>query len=268
MCRDISFHSEIQVITEVFPGIKIPNIKQTSNDIWAHVSCESIPSYPVVVALGDLQLAEMEWGVIPTYEKDPQNRQLRRRNMVNARSERVLEDKKSYWYRLRRNRCLIPATGIYEHRKVAGFKNKVPYLVSQEGRNGFFVPGLYQVSQEVDRETGELFETGSFAMLTCSANELMQWIHNDGENKHRMPLFLPAELEKAWLSPDLTERDMEEIFAFRIPSEALSHHPVFSIRSRSQRPDGKPKDEYYDYGEDLPQFGKDEGTAGVQTRLF
>jgi len=41
---------------------------------------------------------------------------------------------------------------------VAGFKNKIPYLVKEKGRDGLYVPGLYQISQEVDQDTGEIFQ--------------------------------------------------------------------------------------------------------------
>ncbi|WP_411973658.1 hypothetical protein ACLCDV_10835 [Sphingobacterium sp. Lzh-3] len=38
--------------------------------------------------------------------------------MINARSERILEDKKSYWYLLRKQGCLIPVSGTFEHRAI------------------------------------------------------------------------------------------------------------------------------------------------------
>ncbi|WP_207421123.1 SOS response-associated peptidase [Desertivirga brevis] len=273
MCRDISFHSEIQVITETFPEIKLSGIDQASKDAWAHVTCEILPEYPIVAPKNEeLYLTPMSWGVIPAYEKDPKMREIRRRNMVNAQSERILEDKKSYWYRLRKNRCLIPATGVYEHRKVAGFKNKIPYLVKPEGRNGFYLPALYQISEEVNQSTGEIFNVASFTMITRKANELMEWIHNDGDNKHRMPLFLAPELEKTWLDPALSDDDIRAIFQYRIASDELYHHPVFTIRgAKAIRDDEKTKDEFYDWGEKLPVYGKGSGGGagvGQQGSLF
>ncbi|MDR2272532.1 MAG: SOS response-associated peptidase [Sphingobacterium sp.] len=49
---------------------------------------------------------------------DPKLQADRRRNMINVRSERILEDKKSYWYRLRKQGCLIPVSGTFEHRAI------------------------------------------------------------------------------------------------------------------------------------------------------
>jgi putative SOS response-associated peptidase YedK len=270
MCRDISLHGDIQIVTRDFQGIKVsPEVAQHPEEM-VHVTCEIIPHYPIITNRGDLQLENMSWGVIPAYEKDPKQRQIRRRNMVNAQSERILGDHKSYWYKLRNKRCLIPVTGIFEHRKVAGFKNKIPYLVKEKDRAGFYVPALYQISEEVDQQTGEIYPEGSFTMITRAANELMMWIHNDGDNKHRMPLFLTPELEKAWLQPDLSEGEMTEIFQFRMPSEGLEHHPVFTIRSNKPQPEGKPKDALYDWAGKLPVFGG-EGSAprtSEQASLF
>ncbi|WP_342644903.1 SOS response-associated peptidase family protein [Mucilaginibacter sp. CSA2-8R] len=270
MCRDISLHADIQIVTRDFRGVKIsPEVTQHS-DQMVHVTCEVLPHYPILTNRGELLLENMSWGIIPAYEKDPKQRQLRRRNMVNAQSERILGDHKSYWYKLRNKRCLIPVTGIYEHRKVAGFKNKIPYLVNEKGRDGFYVPALYQISEEVDQETGEIYKESSFTMITRAANELMMWIHNDGDNKHRMPLFLTPELEKAWLQADLSENDMTEIFQFRMPSDGLDHHPVFTIRSNKPQPDGKPKDALYEWEGKLPVFNQESASSGSdkQTSLF
>lgn len=270
MCRDISFHSEIQVVTRDFQGIKVQPDVARHPDEMVHVSCEILPQYPIILNYkSGLHLANMSWGIIPAYESDPKMRQARRRNMVNAQSERILGDKKSYWYRLRKNRCLIPTTGIYEHQKVAGFKNKIPYHVSEKGRDGFYVPALYQISEEVDQETGEIFKFPTFTMITRVANSVMMWIHNDGDNKHRMPLFLTPEMEKAWIQDDLTEPDMADIFNYAIPDENLDYHPVFSIRGGKEQPEGKPKNAYYDWGSKLPKYGEESSRPDHdQTSLF
>jgi putative SOS response-associated peptidase YedK len=258
MCRDISFHSEIKIVTKDFQGIKLaPNLAHYPNDM-IHVTCEILPTHPIVVNRQMLALANMNWGVVPTYIDDPREREMQRRNMVNARSERIIDDKKSYWYRLRKNRCLIPATGIYEHQQVKGFKNKIPYHISLANREQFYVPALYQVSQEVDQSTGEIFNFASFTMITRHANEKMMWIHNHGDNKHRMPLFLTPEMEHAWVLDDLSDDDMNEIFHYETPSDDIVHYPVFSIRGSKAQPEGKERDAPYDWGKKLPVYGQEE----------
>src|SRR5690606_22218640 len=152
----------------------------------------------------------MEWGVLPTYIQDPKAQADRRRNMVNIRSERGLEDRKSYWYRLRNQRCLIPVSGTYEHRKVKGWSKKVPYYIAEKDRQLCYIPCSYQWPVTVD-EDGVVEKVGSFGLMTRAANKVMADIHNDGPNKNRMPLFLPEQLEREWLS-DLEDLDMAQVF--------------------------------------------------------
>lgn len=258
MCKDISFHSEIQIVTKDFQGIKLaPDLAHYPNDM-IHVSCLVLPTHPIVVNRKTLALANMSWGIVPQFVDDPTERQAQRNNYVNARAERIIDDKRSYWYRLRKNRCLIPATGIYEHRDVKGFKNKIPYHVSIAHREQFYVPALYQISQEVDQSTGEIFSFASFSMITRGANEKMSWIHNSGDNKHRMPLFLTKEMEQAWVLEDLSDNDMNEIFHYCMPSEDIQHHAVFSLRGKKVLPEGQERDAYYDWGKKLPIYGQEE----------
>jgi len=101
-------------------------------------------------------------------------------------------------------------------------------------------------------------------MITRAANEVMAWIHNDGDNKHRMPLFMTYEMEQAWVSDDTSENDMTEMFRYSIPSENLDYHPVFSIRGGKPHPEGKLKDAYYDWGGKLPKY--DGGFYGAPSK--
>jgi putative SOS response-associated peptidase YedK len=206
-----------------------------------------------------------EWGIIAEYMDTPEKIKAMRKSMVNARSEKILTDRRSFWHRIRHTRCLIPVTGIYEHREVKGWKNKIPYHIQLRDRSMFCIPGLYHFNSRIpsNPETGDMH--GMFTLITRQANETMRQIHNSGENAFRMPLFLPRELELKWLDPDLTEQEMENLLAYEMPSDQFVCDPVFSIRGRSPRPDGKPKNEPYDYP-NLPGLGQDEGP--LQKTLF
>src|SRR5947207_10425164 len=107
--------------------------------------------------------------------------------MLNARSERILDDSKSYWFKIRNRRCLIPVTGIYEHREIAGWKKKVPYFVQLRDQEMFFIPGLYSVAELPNKETGEMIKLFTHTLITRDANSVMRDIHNGGDNKGRMP---------------------------------------------------------------------------------
>jgi len=87
--------------------------------------------------------------------------------MANARAENIL-DKKSSWYRLRKNNlCLIVMSGFFEHREVKGITNKIPYFINLTNRSHLLVPGFYNFSPLPDVETGEM--KGTFAIITRSA---------------------------------------------------------------------------------------------------
>jgi len=249
MCYDISFKSTLKTIEELFPGLKIdPQLKMDFDNI--HVLAQAFSKNPVVIfADNSYQLKNFEWGVIADYMNSPEKIKQGRQWMCNAQSEKILGDKRSYWHRIRGDRCLIPVSGIYEHREIKGWKNKVPYFVQIRERPIFCLPGLYHYSPVPDPETGEAI--GTFTLITRAANSIMRLIHNGGSNAFRMPLFLTEELEKKWLLPDLTDPEIAEVLDFEFPSEELSYHPVFTIRSSKLRPDEQPKTAAYEW-KDLP----------------
>ncbi|WP_164112021.1 MULTISPECIES: SOS response-associated peptidase [Sphingobacterium] len=258
MCWDISLHTDIELVKRSYPQIRDERKKiDYDYSYFENVQAITFPRYPIIYKDKEgtgLALAEMEWGVLPTYIQDPKLQTDRRRNMINIRSERILDDKKSYWYRLRKQRCLIPVSGTYEHRAIQGWKKKVPYYIGEQGRDLFYIPGLYQWHEVVD-EDGVIEKVGSFGMLTRAANDVMAHIHNDGPNKHRMPLFLPEDLEEHWLE-DIEDDDMQPIFHYEIPTAQLLYHPVYTLRGYPARPDGKHRYEAYDWP-GLPVLGND-----------
>jgi hypothetical protein len=82
----------------------------------------------------------------------------------------------------------------------------------------------------------------------------MMNIHNGGDNKGRMPLFLPFEMSKKWLQEELPEVEYRSILNFEMPSDQLKYHPVYTIRSSKLRPDEKAKTEPYEWDK-LPELG-------------
>ena len=83
----------------------------------------------------------------------------------------------------------------------------------------------------------------------------MEQVHNDEENRGRMPLFLPFELSNKWLREDLSEDDYKAILAFEMPSEELDFWPVFTIRRPKSRPHDKAKTAAWEW-EKLPALGE------------
>ena len=292
MCYDLSFNTSLQSIHDIFPGIIQDDQFQIHPDKSAHIVAHSFGEHPILMRNredGLMHLKLMEWGCIPFYTKDEAAFMKQRIMMLNARSERILGDTSSYWFKIRNRRCLIPVTGIFEHRKVTGITKKVPYFIYQKTNNKtepsnpnpqtlsisntdlssetlsipnsetlsipnsdlssqtqpspFFLPGLYSVAELPNLQTGELEKRWTFTLITRAANALMQQIHNDGENKWRMPLFLPDDLRNQWLEPELSTESLQSILNYELPAAELDCWPVYTIRSSKPRPDGLTKTE-------------------------
>ncbi len=258
MCYDVSFTVNIKQLSDYFPDLIFDDQIEINFEAAIHVVGHAYGNHPIIyVNRDDLKLhcRLMEWGVIPFWVKDESAYLRQRATMLNARSERILGDEKSYWYKIRNRRCLIPVSGIYEHRAIKGWKKKVPYFVKSINEQIIFLPGLYSAVELPDKETGEIIKRYTYTLITRAANKVMSQIHNDGENSFRMPLFLPFELSKKWLHEDLSNEEFKAILDYEIPSDDLEYYPVYTIRSAKERPDQKPKNEYYEWDK-LPALGE------------
>lgn len=255
MCYDVSFTVEIKQLSDYFPDLIFDEQLEINYD-GTHIIGHLYQEQAIIYRNNEdkkLHVRMMEWGCIPFYVKDLETYKRQRATMLNARSERILGDTKSYWYKIRNRRCLIPLSGFYEHRSVTGFKKKVPYFITLKKQPMFFLPGLYSVAEIVDKETGELIKHWSYTLITRDANSVMKQIHNDGENKWRMPLLLPFEQSRKWLDEDLSAEEYTAILDFEMPSGELNCVPVYTIRSPKMRPDDKAKNEYFEW-ENLPEL--------------
>lgn len=256
MCYDISFTVSIPQLSDYFPDLVFDEQIEINFD-GTHIIGHAYGAHPIIYRSREdhlLHCRTMEWGCIPYYIKEEKAFVRQRASMLNARSERILDDAKSYWYKIRNRRCLIPVTGIYEHRAIKGWKNKVPYFIRLKNQPLFMIPGLYSVAELPDTSTGEMIKRWTYTLITRDANDVMLKIHNNGDNKGRMPLFLPFELASEWLNEEVTEARYKEILHFEMPSEELDYHPVFTIRSPKLRPDNQPKNVYWEW-EKLPELG-------------
>jgi putative SOS response-associated peptidase YedK len=255
MCYDISFTAKLKELPNYFP--ELVDSPQLSFDFGSdHIIAHRYPEYPIIRKDENSEIIQfMEWGVIPFYVKDESKFIRQRASMLNARAERIMDDPKSVWYKIKNRRCLIPVTGIFEHRGIVGWKNKVPYFITLKDQPIFFIPGLYATADLPDMETGEVVKRYTFTLITRAANPLLANIHNDGEHRYRMPLFLSLDLSKKWIQPELPEAQYREILNYEMPQENMNYIPVWTIRSPKPRPDGKLKTEFWDW-KDLPALGE------------
>ena len=124
MCLDIAFYSALELIDEYFPNLVHDGEIQFDLETSVHFFAIGHKKYPVITFEDDAYYRRLfEWGIIAEYMNTPEKVKMLRRSMVNARSEKIIDDKKSFWHRIRKKRCLIPVTGIYEHREIKGWKN-------------------------------------------------------------------------------------------------------------------------------------------------
>jgi putative SOS response-associated peptidase YedK len=130
----------------------------------------------------------MRWGLIPYWSKDSAFAA----STINAASETVV-DKPAFREPLRRRRCLIPADGFYEWKRV-GPKQKQPYHIGMADDGVFAFAGLWDRWNGQDGKTIE-----SCTILTTNANALLKPLHD------RMPVILHPDDYDRWLDPGITD---------------------------------------------------------------
>lgn len=268
MCYDISYQITLDSLEEYFGDIIIDDPQlEIDFDMGMHVIGHGYAKQRIVTfENGTYRGNRSEWGLISRGMNTTEKIAKRRAWMLNAKSEKIVDDAYSAWYPFRHQRCLVPVKGIFEHREIAGWKNKVPYYIRLKDRDMFCIPGLWSYSPLPNPETGEAIMTHTIITREAPEGHIIRQIHNGGgaEDKWRMLLFLPKSLESEWLDPNLTDDGMREIFNYAMPSNEFIYHPVWSIRTSKPHPTGGCKIDPYDWPA-LPPLGND---GSVQKTLF
>ena len=160
----------------------------------------------------------LRWGLVPFWSKEPGGK----RPLINARAEGI-ETKPSFRGPIRHRRCIVPASGFYEWRREG--TGKQPYFVRPAEDEVFALAAIWD---HWEGKQGEVIE--SVAIITTSANELMQPIHD------RMPVILGKENVASWIAPQ-TELDKTLAMLKPFPPERMVAYPVNSVVN-SARHDG------------------------------
>jgi putative SOS response-associated peptidase YedK len=150
----------------------------------------------------------MRWGLIPSWAKDVSigNRTL------NARSETVTTTP-AFRNSILTKRCLIPADGFYEWRKMGSVKQ--PYCFEVGEGDVFALAGLWDQWKNPE---GQIIE--SCTILTTTPNSVVVDMHD------RMPVIVPPDKYDLWLDPDVN--DFEAIRGILKPYDAklMGRYPV------------------------------------------
>lgn len=146
------------------------------------------PTQPVAVVTSptDRKVEIFQWGLIPSWSKDPSMGS----RLINARAETVHE-KPAFRAPFQRKRCLILADGFFEWKALD--KGKQPYFIHLKSGKPFAFAGLWDhwTSPEGD-------ERMTCTIITCEPNDLMAQLHN------RMPVILDKDVMWDWLDPAAT----------------------------------------------------------------
>ena len=151
MCYDLSFSSSVETIFDYLPNV-IP--RQVTIDFNAryHELAMSHRQWPIIVQTNGKPVLELGvWGPIPDFlgkkETDPALRakaiRSERIKYLNVQCESIFDPKKYFWIKQRANRCIIPATGFFEHRHLQHGKDdiSVPYYIRDKDIPFFFYCG-------------------------------------------------------------------------------------------------------------------------------
>jgi putative SOS response-associated peptidase YedK len=160
------------------------------------------------------EIALLRWGLIPYWSKDAKIAA----RTINARAE-TLSTAPAFREAFRRRRCLVPASGFYEWKKVGS--GKQPYFIGMRDGSPLAFAGLW----ERWKQAGTAVE--SFTIVTGEPNSLVAAIHD------RMPAILEPGDYDAWLSVAETS---QALLLQPFPAQLMQAYPV-STRVNSVKND-------------------------------
>jgi putative SOS response-associated peptidase YedK len=158
---------------------------------------------------GTNELALVRWGLIPSWTKERPKLQ-----PINARAETIATSG-MFRQAFARRRCLIPADGFYEWKKMG--KAKQPMFIHRRDDELFRFAGLWERWTPPGAEPVE-----TMTIITTTPNPLMDLIHD------RMPVILRPEDCDRWLNPKTSPADAQAMLKPCDPDE-LEAYPVSKL---------------------------------------
>ncbi|WP_026956964.1 SOS response-associated peptidase [Algoriphagus vanfongensis] len=149
---------------------------------------------PVITSKSPKGFSFFYWGITPDFGKNKPVAQ----KLINAKAESVHE-KASFKNSFKSRRCIIPADGFYEWKRL-GKKTKIPHRFTLREDEPFAFAGIWDEYENVKGETEH-----TFLILTTSPNEVVSEVHD------RMPVILDKSDEKKWLDNYASENDLLQI---------------------------------------------------------
>jgi putative SOS response-associated peptidase YedK len=153
------------------------------------------------------KLVTMRWGLVPHFARDLTGAA----RAINARAETV-DSKPMFRDAFQRRRCIVPARGFYEWRRMG--KVKQPYLLKLKRGELIGFAALWARWRDPKGRPVD-----SFSIVTRAANAVVTPIHD------RMPVILPRDGYDAWLDPDAKPGLLKSLLAGK-PNAQLVAVPV------------------------------------------
>ena len=154
------------------------------------------------------KISSMLWGLIPHWAKDASGAA----STINARSE-TAATKPAFRDPLKLRRCLIPADGFYEWKRMQS--SKQPYCFEVNDGQLFAFAGLWDGWKDAD---GNWLRTCS--ILTTTPNAMTSAIHD------RMPVILNPDSYDLWLDPGMTNAQVVSELLKPYDPEWMRCYPV------------------------------------------
>lgn len=178
MCGRFAQFSPVALMKEAL------GISEAKSGDFRH-SYNVAPAQNVLAAacFGETVLTDFLWGI----ELSPVKAAAKPLMMINARVETISE-KPSFRESFRSRRCLIPADGFYEWKRMGA--NKQPWFFKQESNLPFAFAGIWE---KIRAKDGSI--RPAFAIITTEAKGTVSQIHS------RMPVILDKAAYGNWLDP-------------------------------------------------------------------
>ena len=146
---------------------------------------------------GERELVSLRWGLVPFFTKNLAD--VKGISTINARAETVTTSN-TYREPFKRRRCIVPASGFYEWKKLDA-RHKQPFAFDLANGNMMGFAGLWDAWKEPKSSPQAVDHwLQSYTIITTEANELMAPVHN------RMPVILhPGDFNR-WLDREPTDQ--------------------------------------------------------------
>ena len=216
MCGRFNLRATPAQLVEIFNLLRVPELQPRFN---------IAPTQPVLTIRETDEGREPDvfhWGLIPSWSKDPAIGS----RMINARGETVAT-KPSFRSAMKKRRCIIPADGFYEWKKIG--KSKVPQFIYRADGCLLAFAGLWESWKDPAGGADGVIE--SFTILTTSPNEQLRELHD------RMPVILEPEEFAAWLDPATEDAATLAPLLDPAPDGILSFHAVSTRVNKPQNDD-------------------------------